>query len=376
MRRLLLLLTLLIGIASAPPSQAATTAVSITGAAFRPAAVTVVAGDTVTWTNNDTVRHQIVANDGSFSSPVLAANQSYSHVFRGGGTFAYHDAIRPRLRGTVAVIPPRTVWITRNGFRPTPVSIEAGEKVTWVNRDTANHQIAADDGSFTSAVLARGATFSHTYAAGGTFAYHDGLEPARKGSVVVKAAPVTASLTIGASSQIVTYGGTTLLRGMLVNGAAGTTVNVIANPQAGRTTRSVLNVPTAADGAFSLRVRPLVQTVYVATAASASSRALVVNVRPRLRLAVSHRLGVLRVSAARGFVRRVAFVQVWRARVHVWATAQRVRLMRSAVGLSPTVVTTASFRLHLRHGLRVRVLMPRSQTTPGYVYGVSNTART
>jgi hypothetical protein len=53
-----------------------------------------------------------------------------------------------------------------------------------------------------------------------------------------------------------------------------------------------------------------------------------------------------------------------------------VRLTRSTAGISPTIVTTASFRLHMRHGLRLRVLMPRSQTAPGYVSGVSNVART
>jgi plastocyanin len=378
MRRLLLLLTLVMGLAAAAPTTAATTGVSITSTGFRPASVTVVAGDAVTWTNNDALRHQVVANDGSFSSPVLAANQSFTHVFRNGGSFAYHDAIRPRLRGAVAVIPLRTVWITRSGFRPTPVSIEAGEKVTWVNRDTANHQIIADDGSFTSPVRARGATFSHTFASGGTFAYHDGLQPALKGSVAVKAAPVAASLTLGASSQVVTYGRTALLRGTLANGAAGATVTVIGNPQAGRTVRSVLTVPTATNGTFSVRVRPLVQTVYVATAASATSKPLAINVRPRLQLGLfAHRTrATLRVSAARGFVHRYGLLQVWRPRSGLWSSVKRVRLTRSAVGASPTIVTSASFRIHMRHGLRVRVLMPRSQTTPGYVYGVSNVART
>jgi plastocyanin len=110
----------------------------------------------------------------------------------------YHDSFRPRFRGTVAVIPPRTIWITASGFRPTPISIDAGETVTWVNRTAANHQVVADDGAFTSGVLARGATFTHTFAAGGTFAYHDGLQPALKGSVAVKAAPVAQTLTLRA----------------------------------------------------------------------------------------------------------------------------------------------------------------------------------
>jgi hypothetical protein len=126
-------------------------------------------------------------------------------------------------------------------------------------------------------VLARGASFSRTFAVGGTFGYHDGLQPALKGSVVVKGAPVTQSLTLGASAQIVSYGGSVLIRGTLLNGSAGATVNVIANPQAGKAPRSVLAVQTAANGAFSLRVRPLVQTVYVATTTSTTSRPLTVN---------------------------------------------------------------------------------------------------
>jgi plastocyanin len=378
MRRLLVLITLVAGLASAPPSLAATTGVSITSTGFHPSSVTVVAGDAVTWTNNDAFRHQVVANDGSFSSPVLAANQSFSHVFRNGGTFAYHDGIRPRLRGTVAVIPLRTVWITRSGFRPTPVAIEAGESVTWVNRTAANHQIVADDGSFSSPALARGQSFSHTFASGGTFGYHDGLQPSLKGSVAVKAAPVAASLTLGASTQVVTYGGSALLRGTLANGSAGATVTVIGNPQAGKTVRSVLSVPTATNGTFSVRVRPLVQTVYVATSTSTSSRPLAISVRPRLGLTLfAHRTrGILRVSAARGFVHRYGLLQVFRPRSGLWSSIKRMRLTRSTAGVSPTIVTTASFRLRMHHGLRVRVLMPRSQTVPGYVYGVSNVART
>jgi plastocyanin len=378
MRRLLLLLTLVMGLAAAAPATAATSDVSITGTGFRPASLTVVAGDTVTWTNNDAVRHQIVANDGTFSSPVLASKQSFTHVFRSGGTFAYHDAIRPRLRGAVAVIPPRTVWITASGFRPTPVSIDAGESVTWVNRTAANHQIVSEDGSFNSGVLARGATFSHTFASGGTFGYHDGLQPSVKGSVAVKAAAAAESLMLGASSRVVTYGGSALLRGTLENAKAGSTVTVIGNPQAGRTVRSVLTVQTAVNGTFSVRVRPFVQTVYMASTTSASSRPLTLNVRPRLRLGLfAHRTrATLRVTAAQGFVRRVALLQVWRPRSGVWSSIKRVRLTRSVAGTSPTIVTMASFRLHMRHGLRVRALMPRSRTAPGYVAGVSNVART
>jgi hypothetical protein len=71
-------------------------------------------------------------------------------------------------------------------------------------------------------------------------------------------------------------------------------------------------------------------------------------------------------------VRPAAGLAAEEARV---VSMKRVRLTRSTAGISPTIVTTASFRLHVRHGLRLRILMPRSQTSPGYLSSVSNIAR-
>ena len=375
MRRLLLLLTLVIGLTAAPPSLAAT-GVSITSTGFRPAGVAVVADDTVTWTNNDTARHQIVANDGSFSSPVLAAGQSFTRVFKTGGTFVYRDGIHSGLRGTVGVIPPRTVWVRRAGFQPTPISIQAGEQVTWTNRGPANHQIVADDGSFTSPVLTRGRSFSHTFERAGTLAYHDGLQPARKGTVVATQKPAAESVTLTRSVRVITYGGSVLLSGTVANGSAGAEVTITATAQAGRPSRSVLTTTTSADGTFRLRVRPLVQTVYVAATATSSSDPLAINVRPRVRLGLIGRThGVLRASAARSFMHKRWLLQALLPRRHVWVSVKRVRLTGSTPTISPTIVTTASFRLHVRHGLRLRVLVPGSQTVPGYVSGISNIAR-
>ena len=165
MKRLLLLLFVVPTLAVAASGVAASsTAVSITSTGFHPSSVTVAAGDNVTWTNNDALRHQVVANNGSFSSPVLSAKQSYSHTFRTGGTFGYHDGLHPALRARVAVVPPRTVWIMGDGFLPSTIVIRTGQAVTWVNRTSANQQVIADDASFTSSVLARGGVFSHTFA--------------------------------------------------------------------------------------------------------------------------------------------------------------------------------------------------------------------
>ena len=66
--------------------------------------MTIAFGDTVTWTNKDTVAHQVVADQAKFtSSPLLQAGQSYSFTFTKSGGFAYHDGVNTKRRGTVTV---------------------------------------------------------------------------------------------------------------------------------------------------------------------------------------------------------------------------------------------------------------------------------
>jgi len=70
---------------------------------FSPASITINHGDTVTWRNVDKVDHQIVADDGSFASPILHAGRSWSRALTTAGTFRYHDALHPRLAGRITV---------------------------------------------------------------------------------------------------------------------------------------------------------------------------------------------------------------------------------------------------------------------------------
>jgi len=79
--------------------------VSISQVGFQAKTITVAAGDTVTWINRDSTgtTHQVVANDGSFTSPTLKLGGTYSHTFEDGGTFNYHDGLHPSLTGSVAV---------------------------------------------------------------------------------------------------------------------------------------------------------------------------------------------------------------------------------------------------------------------------------
>ena len=103
MRRLIPIAVAGLALVLVAPASTATTTVQIKNTGFVPASVTINQGDSVTWTNTDTKDHQVVANGGSFASPILKSGQSYTHAFRGGGTFRYHDGLHPALKGTVTV---------------------------------------------------------------------------------------------------------------------------------------------------------------------------------------------------------------------------------------------------------------------------------
>ena len=82
----------------------ADTTVSITAAGFRPDHVIVKPGDTVTWRNTDTAKHQVVSDTGDFRSPVLAPNASWSHRFADEASYSYHDGMKPGPSGIVDAI--------------------------------------------------------------------------------------------------------------------------------------------------------------------------------------------------------------------------------------------------------------------------------
>ncbi len=86
-----------------PAAPAAGDAVSIDNFAFVPATLTVTAGSTVTWTNHDEEPHTVAASDGSFHSPGMGSQATYSHTFPTAGRFDYVCSIHPFMHATVVV---------------------------------------------------------------------------------------------------------------------------------------------------------------------------------------------------------------------------------------------------------------------------------
>jgi plastocyanin len=72
---------------------------------FTPMALTIPAGDSVTWDNADGEPHTVVSVDGEFRSQALDEKDSFSHRFDHAGTFKYICSIHPKMVGTITVTP-------------------------------------------------------------------------------------------------------------------------------------------------------------------------------------------------------------------------------------------------------------------------------
>src|SRR3954447_23310653 len=82
----------------------------------------------------------------------------------------------------------KTVNIYGAIFTPAKGTVDAGDTIRWVNKDNANHQIVADNGTFASKILKQGQAYGHTFKSAGTFAYKDVLGQLKRGTVVVRGA--------------------------------------------------------------------------------------------------------------------------------------------------------------------------------------------
>lgn len=86
---------------SLPASAASAHTVSIQGFAFDPEALTIAVGDTVIWSNDDFVAHNVAG--GSFSSGNFASG-TFEHTFLTPGEYSYLCTLHSGMTGTVTVL--------------------------------------------------------------------------------------------------------------------------------------------------------------------------------------------------------------------------------------------------------------------------------
>ena len=100
------LAVILLGAAAALAAQPAPTAaaeVEIDQFAFVPQRITVKAGTTVTWINEDDAPHTVASSSKLFKSKALDTGDKFSFTFTTPGTYDYFCAVHPRMTGKIVV---------------------------------------------------------------------------------------------------------------------------------------------------------------------------------------------------------------------------------------------------------------------------------
>jgi plastocyanin len=183
-------------LAMAATAGAATITVQIKSTGFSPSSIALDHGDQVTWKNTDKVDHQVVADDGSFASPILHAGRSFTATFSRAGTFRYHDSFAARHTGKISVKgPPPSLTLALSQ----PI-VDYGTAVTLsgtISTGAANQSVEIDAQPFGQAspiqlvVLktGTGGTFSYTVTPSLYTTYVARWNNTASGTVLVQVAP-------------------------------------------------------------------------------------------------------------------------------------------------------------------------------------------
>lgn len=256
----------------------------------------------------------------------------------------------------------RVVAIKPAGFSPVTRTIDTGDTIRWRNDDTVNHQVVADNGHFASPILKPKQTYQRTFNTAGTFRYRDALEPAERGTIIVKGPPPSVSISL--SQPIVFYGAGIRLTGFISSGATNQDVSIWEKPHGSASFAKRVDLKTGTSGAYDYTLVPVVLSEYQARWGSRTSAIVGVGVRPRITFIRRSPWFVTSARAGRSLAGRWVYVQR-RSSLGQWVNRKKVQIGSSGA---------RRFKMDLPRGRHIlRMFMTTNQAGTGYVWSHSRT---
>ncbi len=81
---------------------------------------------------------------------------------------------------------PDQVKIDNFSFTPPTLTVHAGTKVTWINKDDVPHTVTSVEKKFKSRALDTDERYSFTFSAPGTYKYFCSVHPHMTGTIIVE----------------------------------------------------------------------------------------------------------------------------------------------------------------------------------------------
>lgn len=79
-----------------------------------------------------------------------------------------------------------TVYMKNGVYSPNPVEVNSGRSIMWVNDDSTEHTVTADDGTFSSGIMPPGSIYIGTFNRMDTIPYHCQVHPSMKAVIIVQ----------------------------------------------------------------------------------------------------------------------------------------------------------------------------------------------
>jgi plastocyanin len=209
MRKLLMIpllaAVLAIGAQASTGATHATKFVGITRTAFVPSSVAINTGDSITWTNSDSVNHQVASQSAGFASPILKPGDTFTWTFPTAGKFGYHDVLSKQTgNGSVTVTaPPVNVTASLSssataivyGVNSVTLSGQlsnkaGGQQITLNEQATGESQTKALTSTTTNAAGEYSFTVSPTIRTVYSVEWHSGSNKATSSPVTVNVHPL------------------------------------------------------------------------------------------------------------------------------------------------------------------------------------------
>jgi len=126
----------------------------------------------------------------SSSSSYLSPHAAQRRTLLAGLTVAATGmfVLAGRAEAAAAASDPGAVHIDNFTFSPATLTVKAGTRVTWTNRDDEPHTVTSSSNprSFASGALDTDGTFAFTFDKPGTYPYYCAIHPHMTGVIVVK----------------------------------------------------------------------------------------------------------------------------------------------------------------------------------------------
>ena len=79
-----------------------------------------------------------------------------------------------------------TILIENFEFSPEQLEIPINAKITWIQKDSAPHDVTSINNEFKSPILNKDEEFSYTFTKAGDYNYYCRIHPSMKGKIIVK----------------------------------------------------------------------------------------------------------------------------------------------------------------------------------------------